>query len=66
MQSAIKIVKPVDTEQKAVTMPPIADRDFWIEQRHALLMQLTSIERKLGIVYQRCPHCNKRNRVETG
>lgn len=64
MQLAAKIVKPVDTAQKPAIIAPIADREFWVEQRHALLMQLASIERRLGIQMQRCPECNRRHRVD--
>lgn len=56
------------TEQKVVvlkqdsrvSMPPMSDREFWIEQRHALLMQLASIERRLGLSTQRCRVCKSR------
>jgi len=66
MQAQIQIVKQVDKGEKPAIIPPVADREFWIEQRHALLMQLASIERKLGIVYQRCGHCDRRVRVQPG
>jgi hypothetical protein len=66
MQPAVRIVKPLDTGDKPPIIAPVADREFWIEQRHALLMQLASIERKLGIVYQRCGHCDRRVRMQSG
>jgi hypothetical protein len=66
MQSAIQIVKQVDRVEKPAIIATVADREFWIEQRHALLMQLASIERKLGIVYQRCGHCDRRVKVQSG
>jgi hypothetical protein len=37
-------------------MRSVDDRDFWMTMRHALLMQLAIIEKKLGID-RRCKHC---------
>lgn len=67
MQSQIKILKSIDSESKPAIIAPVADRDYWIEVRHAKLIELAAIEKRLGIVYTRCPTCNKRNRQpETG
>lgn len=56
MQSEQKIV--VLKTPKSDSLPrEVPTRDFWIEQRHALLMQLASIERMLGIVNSRCRYC---------
>jgi hypothetical protein len=52
----VKIIKRLDEDRKCVTMRSVDDRDFWMTMRHALLMQLAIIERKLGI-YRRCKHC---------
>lgn len=64
MQAQVKILKPVDSPEKPAIIAPVADRDYWIEVRHAKLIELAAIEKRLGIIYQRCPTCNKRNRIE--
>lgn len=59
MQTQQKIV--VLRAQKSDKVPAeVPNRDFWIEQRHALLMQLASIERLLGLSHKRCRQCNSR------
>lgn len=56
IQQNLVVVKP----DKRATLPrEVPNRDFWIEQRHALLMQLASIERLLGIVNRRCRTCSR-------
>lgn len=53
----VKLIKNVDTGiQPCVRLPLTDDREFWLTQRQGLLIQLSSIERKLGID-RRCPHC---------
>lgn len=53
-QRKITVVKP-DTIRG--TMPrEMSDRDFWMQMRHALLQQLATIEKWLGIS-RRCRHC---------
>lgn len=56
MQPAPRIIKQVD---KTTQLAMIAhdERQFWVEMRHSLLMQLASIERKLGIPHRRCTSC---------
>lgn len=56
MQSSaqITVVKP---DKHANIRTEVPTRDFWVEQRHALLMQLASIERLLGISNSRCRYC---------
>jgi hypothetical protein len=51
----VKLLKSVDIPEKASSIPS-DDRDFWMAIRHALLQQLATIEKKLGIS-RRCPHC---------
>lgn len=54
----------IDAPQKVVvikaedraTLRPMPDRDFWVSMRHALLQQLATIEKYLGIS-RRCRHC---------
>jgi hypothetical protein len=60
----IKILKPVDTAPKSVTMHSVEDREFWITLRHARLMELAVIEKKLGIVRRRCRYCESKNVVD--
>jgi hypothetical protein len=52
----VKLLKSVDIEQKRAMVAPVADREFWMSIRHSLLMQLATIEKKLGIS-RRCKHC---------
>lgn len=60
-QPQVKLIKGVDLEaEQRVKVPATDDRQFWIEQRHALLMQLVSIERRLGLVHARCRFCKTR------
>lgn len=54
-QPEVKLLKSVDTLPKRVTIPA-TERDFWMQMRHSLLMQLATIEKKLGIS-RRCKHC---------
>jgi hypothetical protein len=56
MQSQVRIIKPVDRTEKPA-MIAHDERQFWVEMRHSLLMQLASIERKLGIPHRRCTGC---------
>lgn len=60
MEAEQQILKPVAVVKKNDTLPSVTDREFWIEQRQALLMQVASIERRLGIVTQRCRFCKSR------
>lgn len=52
----LKVDKQVD---RRATLAPEQEqlREFWVEQRHALLMQLASIERLLGIDQRSCRKC---------
>lgn len=50
-----KVIKSVDSVPKRASILSI-DRDFLMEWRHSLLMQLATIEKKLGIS-RRCRHC---------
>lgn len=52
-----KLLKQVDNSRKSATVPSV-DRDFLMEWRHSLLMQLATIEKKLGIA-RRCKHCGE-------
>lgn len=57
MSQVVKLIKNVDTIiNSRATLPPTDDREFWLTQRQGLLIQLSSIERKLGI-NRSCPHC---------
>jgi hypothetical protein len=56
-QPEAKLLKAVDTVPKRASILSI-DRDFLMEWRHALLMQLATIEKKLGIS-RRCKHCGE-------
>lgn len=47
----------VHRPQSRDTVPTDSDREFWVQQRHGLLVQLAAIERRLGIVNQRCRFC---------
>ncbi len=58
--NGVRILKAIALTENNASMPGESDREFWIEQRHALLMQLASIERKLGITTQRCRFCKSR------
>lgn len=56
MQPARKI-SVVKRDTNRVSMPrEMSDRDFWMQMRHALLQQLATIEKWLGID-RRCRHC---------
>jgi hypothetical protein len=55
VSAQVKVIKSVDVQPNCDTIAPV-DRDFWMSIRHALLMQLATIEKKLGIS-RRCPHC---------
>lgn len=53
-QRKISVVK---RDANRVSMPrEMSDRDFWMQMRHALLQQLATIEKWLGID-RRCRHC---------
>jgi hypothetical protein len=55
----VRLVKAVDRPPKTATLPLMADEhDFWMQMRHALLQQLATIEKKLGIS-RRCRHCGE-------
>jgi len=51
----LKVDKQVDS--RATLTPEL--REFYVEQRHALLMQLASIERFLGFERRLCSHCHR-------
>lgn len=53
-QTKITVVKP-DTNRVSMRNDE-PDRDFWMQMRHALLQQLATIEKRLGIT-RRCRHC---------
>lgn len=55
-QPQVKLIKFVDRGVERVTIPLVDDRDFWMTMRQSLLIQLSTIERKLGI-NRSCPHC---------
>lgn len=56
-----KLLKSVDSVPKRVTIPLTDDREFWIGLRHARLMELAVIEKKLGIIRRRCRYCQSNN-----
>lgn len=49
-----KVVAIQDTTR--ATLAPVAERDFWMQMRHSLLMQLAAIEKFLGVP-RRCKNC---------
>lgn len=56
MQAQTKITV-VKRDTNRVSMPrEMPDREFWMQMRHALLQQLATIEKWLGIS-RRCRHC---------
>lgn len=58
--NGVRLLKKVASSENSANIPATNDREFWIEQRHALLMQLASIERRLGLSTQRCRVCKSR------
>lgn len=58
--NGVRLLKKVASSENSANIPATSDREFWIEQRHALLMQLASIERRLGLSIQRCRVCKSR------
>jgi len=58
--ATVRVLKKVAPSENSAIIPATSDREFWIEQRHALLMQLASIERRLGLFTQRCRVCKSR------
>jgi len=58
--NGVRVLKRVAPSENSAIIPTTSDREFWIEQRHALLMQLASIERRLGLSTQRCRLCKSR------
>lgn len=53
-QRKISVVK---TDTIRGTMPrEMPEREFWMQMRHALIQQLATIEKRLGIS-RRCRHC---------
>lgn len=55
-QPQARVIKSLDSGLNRAIIPPTDDREFWLTQRQGLLIQLSSIERKLGI-NRSCPHC---------
>lgn len=52
-QQKVVVLKGQNRDTVPAEMP---DRDFWLSMRHALLQQLATIEKRLGIS-RRCRHC---------
>lgn len=53
-QQKISVVKTDTVRDRLPREMP--DREFWMQMRHALLQQLATIEKKLGMS-RRCRHC---------
>lgn len=54
VQRKISVVKTDTVRDRLPREMP--DREFWMQMRHALLQQLATIEKWLGIT-RRCRHC---------
>lgn len=63
--SQVKLIKSLAPLENRGNILPTEDREFWIGLRHARLMELAVIEKKLGIIRRRCRYCQSNN-VEHG
>ena len=56
MQAQRKISVVKSNSNRAIVPREMPEREFWMQMRHALLQQLATIEKWLGIS-RRCRHC---------
>jgi hypothetical protein len=61
-QQKVVVLKQRDCDTVAID---VTDRDFWMSMRHALLQQLATIEKKLGLS-RRCRNCGHDLASRTG
>jgi hypothetical protein len=55
-------LRPEELLQKQEDAEDVSSRQFWVDTRAALLMQVRAIEKRLGMEEKACPHCGGRKR----
>lgn len=56
MQAQRKISVVKSNSNRVIVPREMPEREFWMQMRHALIQQLATIEKRLGIS-RRCRHC---------